>query len=341
MKKKIKVLVIDDSALMRKVYTDFLTSNQTEVVGTAIDAIYAMNKIQILKPDVLILDIFMPQMDGITFLEKLMKESPLPVIVISAIAKKGEEMAIKSLSMGALFFLEKPTSRTKEDLEKYKDDLIKKVIICSETNLKKPNTMKLQENYIPSVIRNHSEFNLVAIGASTGGPQAIESILKSLDHLSYIIIIGIHMPAQHTTEFAKRMNDISKLKVIEAQEGMPLSKGSVYICPGGKHLQVIRQSNKLTCYLNQPIASDLHKPSIDILFQSIAKISGPETIGIIMTGMSNDGAQGLLEMKKKSSLTIVQDKKSCIVYGMPKAAKEINAAQIELNIGQIIQLLKK
>ncbi len=338
---KIKVLIIDDSALMRKIYTDFLTSTRTKVVGTAIDAIYAMKKIKDLQPDVLVLDIYMPQMDGLTFLEQLMKKSPLPVIVISAIVKKDEEMAVKALSLGALFFLEKPTSRDKIEVEKYKEDLIKKVIVCSETNFLRSSKQHVTKSTLKvHQIKKRDKFEIVAIGASTGGPQAIETLLRSVEYIDYILIIAIHMPARYTKEFSKRMNEISSLEIVEATDQMDLTPGKGYICPGGKHMQVLKSSNGYESYLLEPLPTDLYKPSIDILLNSIAKFKSPKTMGVIMTGMSNDGSQGLLSMRKNKSLTVIQDEKSSIIYGMPKSAKDNEAAEIELNLTNIIELLR-
>ncbi|HOO45194.1 MAG TPA: chemotaxis response regulator protein-glutamate methylesterase [Deltaproteobacteria bacterium] len=342
---KINVLVIDDSALVRKLLTDILNSDpQIEVVGTAPDPIIAIRKIKNLNPDVITLDIEMPKMDGLTFLEKLMKSHPMPVLMFSSLTQKGAEATMKALSLGAIDFIAKPTFKLSEGIGDLKAELITKVKGASSAKLKKAIAPVLEvppKHGMDAVLKakkiipvGESEKVLV-IGASTGGTVAIEQILNKLPEDAPPIVIVQHMPPVFTNSFAKRVDGLTRMRIVEAQNNEQLQKGVALIAPGGKHMILNKGPKGYYVLVKDGPPVNRHKPSVDVLFRSAANTLGSNAIGIILTGMGDDGARGLKEMKDAGPYTIAQDEDTCVVFGMPKVAIEMQAVDKVLPLGSI------
>lgn len=341
----IKVLIVDDSATVRKVLTDQLSMDpEIEVIGTAPDPYIARDKIVMLKPDIITLDIEMPRMDGLTFLSKLMSSHPIPTIVFSSLTPAGGEMAMKAYSMGALDVICKPQSHLQVgDMGKTLREKIKvyyktKPIIKNQHSLKiKPTTN------LASLIKTTNQ--IITIGASTGGTKAIESVLESLPVDAPGIVIVQHMPEHFTKSFADRLNSLCNIKVKEAEKGDHVTPGIALIAPGNMHMLLERSGT--TYYIKLKDGPMIHhqKPAVDVLFKSVAKTAGINSIGILLTGMGKDGAEGLLEMKNSGAKTIAEAQESCIVFGMPREAIELDAAQhivrLEHIPNKIFELLKQ
>ena len=324
---KIKVLIVDDSALVRKIFSSELSKTQEiEVVGTAPDPFIARKKILDLNPDVLILDIEMPKMDGLTFLEKLMKYYPMPIIIVSSLAKEGSEAALRAIELGALEIMAKPgASFTVGEMS---EQLIEKIKAVYKAKLPQSNgdikkTTGVLEHPRNTVLKTTNK--VIAIGASTGGTEAIKDVLMRLPPLMPPIVIVQHMPEHFTKSFAERLNSITKHYVKEAENNEILSPGKVLIAPGNKHL-VLKRSGA-TYYVEVKDGEMIfhQRPSVEVLFSSVARYAASNAIGVILTGMGKDGANGLLEMKNAGAYTIGQDEDSCVVYGMPKEAFKLGA----------------
>lgn len=337
---KIKVLVVDDSAMVRKFLSIELSkSEEIVVVDTAIDPYFARDKIVNLKPDVVLLDIEMPRMDGLTFLRKLIKYYPIRVIIVSSIAEKGGEVALKALEYGALEVIAKPSvSYSVNDmLEQLKEKIIavSKIpdwkIGIKESNNKINNTVKVNKS---SLIKTTNK--IIAIGASTGGTEALKEILEKFPINSPPIIIVQHMPAHFTKSFAKRLNETCEIEVKEAENMEILAPGKALIAPGNMHIELNRSGAVYYVKLNQGPTVYHQRPSVEILFNSVAKYAGRNSIGVILTGMGKDGAKGLLNMKNEGAYTIAQDEKSCVVFGMPKEAIEIGAVCKVVSLNYIV-----
>jgi len=333
---KIKVLVVDDSALMRKLISEILMSdNKIEVVGTARDAYVAKEKIQKLNPDVLTLDVEMPKMDGLTFLEKLMRLHPMPVVMISSLTEKGADVTLDALALGAVDFVAKPKLDLSASFESCANEIIEKVKIASASRVRRLNRapQKVDSSLSADVIlektagRKHFKTTdtIIALGASTGGTEAIREVLEGMPASSPAIVITQHIPAQFSAPFAERMNKISKMTVKEAQDGDTILPGHVYIAPGDQHLLVVRDGARYQCKLSNGDPVNRHKPSVDVLFRSVAQNVGSNAVGVILTGMGKDGALGMNEMNGAGAVTIAQDEKSSVVWGMPGEAIRINA----------------
>ncbi len=344
---KIRVLVIDDSALVRQTLTTILNSDPLiEVYDTASDPFYAVKKIQEEKPDVITLDIQMPRMDGLTFLRKLMKQHPIPVVVISSLAIEGSDTIIKAFEYGAIEVIKKPQLKTKEFFEESKIRLCDavKAAAMSKLTVKIKMLQKLvKPKFSADVIIKKEKVakvpirteKIIMIGASTGGTEALPIILKYLRGNSYGIVIVQHMPEDFTFTFAKRLNDICELTVKEAESGDIVTKGKVLIAPGNKHLLIKRNTLNYYIEIKDGPLVNRHRPSVDVLFRSAARYAGKNAMGILMTGMGDDGAKGLLEMKEAGAYTIAQDEKSCVVFGMPKEAIKLNAVKKILSLEDI------
>jgi two-component system chemotaxis response regulator CheB len=334
--KKIKVLIVDDSAVIRNICTQILSSDpEIEVVGTAEDPFDARDKIKLLNPDVITLDVQMPRMDGLTFLEKIMTLRPLPVVMVSTLTEKGASATIKALELGAIDYVSKPSSLGgSNNLDSFKEELIAKVKIASESKVKPLSTEKIEP-----IAKTSSNFNpkdkIVAIGSSTGGVEALTQIILQLPANAPSILIAQHMPVQFTASFAKRLNDHAAVTVVEAQDQMTIEVGHVYIAPGGQHMRIIDKGTGHAIALDEGSLVNGHRPSVDVLFKSFASIIPKKTLAFILTGMGNDGALGCKELFDKGALTYGQNKDSCVVYGMPKAANELGAVLEELNLNQI------
>lgn len=333
--KNIKVLVVDDSAIVRKILSNQLNQHRgIEVVGTAPDPYVARDKIVALEPDVLTLDIEMPRMDGLTFLRKLMQHRPMPVIVLSSLAPKGSKVALEALATGAVDVVCKPgTSYT---VNEACNELVEKIKIASRARVEKLAVTSDHNAATSNRLHMTETTNKVfAIGASTGGVQALMEVLTAFPANAPGTLVVQHMPANFTKSFAERLNDNCAATVVEAKDGDRVIPGKVLLAPGGFHMLLQRSgANYYVCIKDGPMVCH-QKPSVEVMFNSVAKYAGANAIGAILTGMGKDGALGLLNMRQNGARTIAQDEQSCIVYGMPKEAAEQNAAEKILPLNQI------
>ena len=327
MESKIKVLIVDDSAVVRKVFAEELSRERgIEIVGTAPDPYVARDKIIKLKPDVITLDIEMPRMDGLTFLKKLMKHYPLPVIIVSSLTQKGGQLAMESLAAGALEVVSKPSAAySVGDMSLQLADKIRAV---ARIDVKKiiatpPSISESLSDKALSATTN----KVIAIGASTGGTEAIRTILTAMPPNAPGIVIVQHMPANFTASFAERLNTLSQIKVKEAQDGDAVINGQALLAPGNFHMLMKRSGARYYVQVKSGPLIHHQRPAVDVLFRSVAKSAGANAVGVILTGMGSDGAVGLLEMKEAGAGTIAQDENSCVVFGMPKEAIKRNAVQ--------------
>lgn len=339
--KTIKVLIVDDSALIRKLLTHVLSgSPDIEVVAAAVDAYDAREKIKLYNPDVVTLDIEMPGMDGLSFLEKVMKLRPTPVVMCSTLTKKGATETLRALELGAVDFVPKPVSNVKEQLEAYADELIEKVCTASKVKFNSVTPVSRQsEVSVLSPTRKRRYNRLVAIGSSTGGTVALEEILKRLPKDSPPMVIAQHIPVGFSAAFAKRVNEYTEVHVKEAEDGDEIKPGYVYLAPGNFHLCVTNIRGKLFCRLDDGEPVLRHKPSVDVLFNSVCKYVGTEAIGIILTGMGKDGAAGIKAMHDMGMNTIAQDEKTSMVWGMPKQAIDLGGIKYVAGLNDIASLI--
>ena len=328
MKKNIRVLIVDDSAIVRKVFTEELSKERDiEVVGTAPDPYVARDKIVRLKPDVVTLDIEMPRMDGITFLKKLMRYFPLPVIIVSSLTPKGSQLALEALSIGALEVISKPSvSYSVGDMSVQLADKIRAVAYARIDAKKSAKDIRPKKVRLSSKALAQTTNKIIAIGASTGGTEALRVVLTSMPPDAPGILVVQHMPAQFTTSFAKRLDSLCEMTVREAEDGDSITNGLVLIAPGNYHMLLRRSGARYYVAVKQGPLVHHQRPSADVLFDSVADYAGANAVGVILTGMGSDGAQGLLKMKNAGAETIAQDEKSCVVFGMPKEAIKIGAA---------------
>jgi len=335
----IKVLIVDDSAVVRNIFSKELSVDpEIEIIGTAPDPYVARDKIVHLNPDVVTLDIEMPRMDGITFLRKLMKHYPLPVIVVSSLTPQGSELALEALQEGAVEVMCKPgPSYSVGDMSL---NLIEKIKAAACINIKEVLAKRLSLPSKTSTLSLTRTTNkIVAIGASTGGTQALEYILTAMPSNAPSLAIVQHMPENFTKSFAKRLNEISALEVKEAEQNDRLIPGRALIAPGNKHMLVRRSGAVYYVDIKDGPLVKRQRPSVDVLFDSVAQYVGKNSIGVILTGMGSDGADGLLKIKQAGAPTIAQDEKSCIVFGMPKEAIKLGAAEKVLSLSEIPQAI--
>ena len=342
---KIKVLVVDDSAFVRKMLTIQLKKDKSiEVVGTAQDPYFARDKILELKPDVILLDIEMPKMDGLTFLKKLMASYPCRVIIVSSLSKKNSEVALKAFEYGALEVIAKPSvAYSVQDMSEELIEKIKHVAQVPKSKLKKLNlkngTKKKKRTENKAMIKTTNK--IIAIGASTGGTDAIKTVLEALPTTIPPIMIVQHMPPYFTKSFAERLDQICSIKVKEAENMEILAPGKALIAPGNIHMELKRSGALYYAKLVDRPRVFHQRPSVEILFDSVAKYAGKNAIGVILTGMGKDGAQGLLNMKNAGAYTIAQDEASSIVFGMPKEAISLGAADKIAALGDIASEIKR
>lgn len=335
MKKSIKVLVIDDSALVRQTLTDIINSDdQLEVIGVAADPFFAAQKIRTHIPDVITLDVEMPRMDGLTFLKTLMSQCPVPVVIISSLTQHGSQLALRALDLGAVEIVAKSEIKnTREHLEDSKiriTDAIKAayMVPVKKRSLTKPvpdypKVDKVHQSQVDDIYKTTDK--VIAIGASTGGTEALRYFLTRTPATSPGILITQHMPPGFTKSFADQLNTICEVTVKEASNGERVMRGHAYIAPGGMHMELYRSGAKYFIKVQDGPLVNRHKPSVEVLFNSVAKHAGQNAVGIIMTGMGRDGAEGLLNMKEAGARTIAQDEKSSVVFGMPKEAIKLGA----------------
>ena len=338
MKKNIEVLIVDDSAIVRKVLTEGLSRERgIEVVGTAPDPYVARDKILKLKPDVITLDIEMPRMDGITFLKKLMKHFPLPVIIVSSLTKKGGKLALEALSHGALEVISKPSAAySVGDMSVQLADKIRAVAhVKMQASRQTDNIQDTIAPEVPVQAMTATTNKIIAIGASTGGTEAIKTVLMGMPPNSPGIVIVQHMPAKFTTSFAERLDSLCAVKVKEAEDGDSLGNGIALIAPGNYHMLLKRSGARYYVQVKTGPMVHHQRPAADVLFKSVANYAGGNAVGVILTGMGADGADGLLKMKESGARTVAQDEKSCVVFGMPKEAIKIGAAEKVLSLNDI------
>jgi len=326
---KIRLLIVDDSAIVRQVLTEiFSKTDDIEVVGTAMDPLIARDKIKALKPDVLTLDIEMPRMDGITFLANLMRLRPVPVVMVSTLTEKGAEATFKALELGAVDFVAKPKVNVKTELAKYADDICAKVRAASKARVRGASlATRVAKASKPVSIKRKNKQQIIAVGSSTGGTEAIKEILVGLPADSPPIVISQHIPKSFSTAFAERLNGMCQLTVVEAETGMQLRSGHVYIAPGDRHLLVVKKGASYTCLLNDGPEVNRHKPSVDVMFRSLVDCAPKDVHALVLTGMGSDGAKGMLELLEAGAVTTAQDEASSVVWGMPGSAVKLSAAQ--------------
>jgi two-component system chemotaxis response regulator CheB len=326
---KIRVLTVDDSALMRQVLAQLLSKDRDiEVVGSAPDPFIARQKIKALNPDVITLDVEMPKMDGLTFLEKLMAGHPMPVVMVSSLTEAGCQTTLRALELGAVDFITKPKIDLREGMEEVAQDLIAKIKAAAMAKVRgtgvggrgkaEPLASRLLPLASSAMIKTTD--TIIAIGASTGGTEALRAVLEVLPPNTPPIIVTQHMPERFTKTFADRLNQLCRISVKEAEDGDSVLPGHALIAPGSYHMTLVRSGARYSVRLNQDPPVNRHRPSVDVMFDSVASYAGANTIGVILTGMGGDGAKGMLAMKQSGAYTIAQDEASCVVFGMPKEA---------------------
>ncbi len=345
---RIKVLIVDDSAVVRQVLTANLSQDPgIEVIGAASDPVFAMAKMQGQWPDVIVLDVEMPRMDGITFLKQLMSVRPTPVVICSTLTEKGAETTMQALAAGAVSIVAKPKLGLKQFLQEDSESLVIAVKAAARANLRRlavsaaalpPVQAKLTADAIlPAGVHAMAETTdrVIAIGTSTGGTQALEVVLTALPRVCPGIVIVQHMPEKFTGAFAARLNNLCQAEVREAVNGDRVMPGRALIAPGGRHMLLKRSGARYYVEIVDGPPVSRHRPSVDVLFRSVAKCAGKNALGIIMTGMGDDGAKGLKEMHDMGARTVAQDEDSCVVYGMPKEAVKLGCVDKELALGRI------
>ncbi len=340
----IKVLIVDDSPLIRALLTEVIEqASDLKVIGVAEDPYDAREKIKALNPDLITLDIEMPKMDGISFLKNLMRLRPMPVVMISTLTQQGAPVTLESLEIGAVDFVAKPTKNVVRELNEYAEILHEKLRAAATARLRsfqpiKKNTSKKISNI------NHLTFKMnhvVAIGASTGGTEAIKEVLTRLPKHFPPVVVTQHIPPIFSTSFAERMDSTCEINVKEAQAGDILKVGWVYIAPGDSHLVIKKEGTKLVCDLHQGELVNRHRPAVDVLFESLVVAAPKRTCAVVLTGMGSDGAKGLLKLKEAGATTYVQDEKTSVVWGMPRAAFELGAADKQIPLDQIADVLMR
>ncbi len=343
MHRKVRVLIVDDSALVRNILSQGLAMDPgIEVVGTAADPYMARDKIVELQPDVLTLDVEMPRMDGVAFLQKLMPQYPIPVVMVSSLTQKGKQITMEALEAGAVDFVAKPTSNVAQGLQGMLLELRAKVKIASTANVShwkgKRTELKKRSGAASSALAESTD-KVIAIGASTGGTEAIRVVLEGLPANAPGTVIVQHMPIGFTKMFSDRLNSLCSMEVKEAENGDRVRPGLVLIAPGDKHLEVIRSGGfyQIRCYDGPKVSG--HRPSVDVMMNSVAKHVGRNAVGAMLTGMGADGAEGMLAMKQAGSRCVSQDEATSVVFGMPKVAFEKGGAERLLPIHEIAPAL--
>jgi two-component system chemotaxis response regulator CheB len=346
--KKVKVLIVDDSAVVRQTMTDILSSDPSiEVVGSARDPYQAAERMREVVPDVITLDVEMPRMDGITFLQKLMSQHPLPVVMCSSLTDKGSETTFKALEYGAVEIIQKPRLGVKQFLEESRIIICDAVKAAAKAHLKKVGgvTFKVQpkltaDAILPKMANKamvKTTEKVVVVGASTGGTEALKVFLEALPEDSPSMVIVQHMPEHFTRAFAERLNGICRVSVKEAENDDTVIRGRVLIAPGNKHTLLKSSGARYYVEVREGPLVSRHRPSVDVLFRSASRYAGKNAVGVIMTGMGDDGARGMLEMKEAGAYNIAQDEASCVVFGMPKEAIKLGAVDKVLPLFDIAQ----
>jgi len=355
---KIKVLVVDDSALVRQVLTSiFNDTPDLQVVGSAADPYVAREKIKQLNPDVLTLDVEMPKMDGVTFLGNLMRLRPMPVVMVSTLTEQGADVTLRALEYGAVDFVAKPKLDVAEGLQGYAEEIVAKVRAAAAARVKPLERRPVAQTASGEVVQKHSADvilkaaprkhfrttdRIIGIGSSTGGTEAIKEVLAGLPmDIQAGIVISQHIPAAFSAPFAKRVDTLTPLTVCQASEGQQILPGHVYIAPGDRHLLVERDGARYVCRLNDGPPVNRHKPSVDVMLRSLVHNAGPNTIGLMLTGMGDDGAAGMGELKALGAPILVQDEKSSVVWGMPGEVVKRGFADEVLPLSRIARRLQE
>lgn len=353
---KIQVLIVDDSALVRQVLTEILNADRgIEVVGVAHDPYMAREKIKKLHPDVLTLDVEMPRMDGVTFLRNLMRLRPMPVVMVSSLTEQGADITLEALELGAVDFVSKPKIDVSEGLQAYAEEITTKVKVAAKARVKplseQTSKLDMQPKFSTDAVlakktgakRFKTTDRIIAIGASTGGTEAIRALVERLPPDTPGTVITQHIPEAFSGPFAQRLNKASAMTVCEARDGQQIVPGYAYIAPGDRHLIVERDGARYICRLNEGSPVNRHRPSVDVMFRSVAQNVGPNAIGVILTGMGDDGARGLKEIRDTQAPTMAQDEKTSVVWGMPGEAVKLEAVDTVLALdntpGKILSLL--
>lgn len=344
----IKVMLVDDSAVVRQVLQGVLEQDpDIHVIGKASDPLFALKYMEKKWPDVIVLDVEMPRMDGITFLKKIMAEHPTPVVICSTLTEKGTETTMQALSAGAVSIVTKPKMGLKSFLEDSAGDIVHAVKAAARANvanLQPKNSISARPKLSVDAVlpqsgqtraMSQTTEHLVAIGTSTGGTQALEAVLKVLPRTAPGIVVVQHMPEKFTASFAKRLDGLCEISVKEASHNDRVLPGTALIAPGGKHMVLKRSGAQYHVEVIDGPLVNRHKPSVDVLFRSVAKVAGKNALGIIMTGMGDDGARGLKEIRDTGAHTVAQDEKSCVVFGMPKEAIALGAAEKVMPLNNI------
>jgi two-component system, chemotaxis family, protein-glutamate methylesterase/glutaminase len=354
MSKRIRVLVVDDSALVRRILVEILTSAaDIEVVGTANDPFMARERIKETNPDVLTLDVEMPRMDGLTFLQNLMRLRPMPVVMISSLTERGAETTLKALELGAVDFVSKPKVDVAGTLGEFAAEILTKIrtaAVARVVGRAAPIGTAVPPRHSADAILpaaagarrpSRTRDRIVAIGSSTGGTEAIRTVLGGLPADCPAVVIAQHIPAAFSAPFTRRMDSLAAMSVIEPVDGQQIKPGHVYIAPGGKHLLVERDAARYLCRLNDGPPVNRHRPSVDVLFRSVAQNVGANAVGVILTGMGDDGARGLKEMRDAGAATLAQDEASSVVWGMPGAAVKLGGVGDILPLDRVAEAIMR
>jgi two-component system chemotaxis response regulator CheB len=335
---KIRVLTVDDSALMRQVLATLLSKDPgIEVIGSAPDPFIAREKIKALNPDVITLDVEMPKMDGLTFLEKLMRGHPMPVVMVSSLTEVGCQTTLRALELGAVDFVTKPKIDLREGMEEVAQDLIAKVKAAAQAKVRGKG---VGGKGVVAPLRSEAAMikttdTIIVIGSSTGGTEAVKDVLMALPPNTPPILITQHMPEHFTKMWADRMNNLCRISVKEAEDGDSVLPGHALVAPGSYHMTLVRSGARYSVRINQDPPVNRHRPSVDVTFASVAQYAGANAIGVILTGMGGDGAKELLTMKQAGAFTIAQDEASCVVFGMPKEAIKLGGVDKILPLSEI------
>ncbi|MBL0917146.1 MAG: chemotaxis response regulator protein-glutamate methylesterase [Hydrogenophaga sp.] len=345
---KIRVVVVDDSALVRSLLSEIINrQHDMQCVGAAADPLVAREMIRELNPDVITLDVEMPRMDGLEFLSRLMRLRPMPVVMVSTLTEQGAEITLRALELGAIDFVAKPRIGVSQGLNELASDIVDKIRVAAAAQVRRLGAAPRQESagVNPAAAVSHarpaaplprvSTEKIICIGASTGGTEAIREVLVPMPADAPAIVITQHMPPGFTTSFANRLDGLCKIRVAEARDGERILPGHAYIAPGGRHLRIDRSGSNYVAVVEDTEPVNRHRPSVEVLFKSCARVIGPNAIGIMLTGMGADGASAMREMKDAGSYNYVQDEASCVVFGMPRMAIQHGAAHEVLPLNQI------
>ena len=338
--KKIKVLCVDDSALIRNIMTAIVNAQpDMEMVATALDPLIARDLIKQHNPDVLTLDVEMPRMDGLDFLERLMRLRPMPVIMVSSLTSKGSDITLSALELGAVDFVTKPQMGLQEGMMQYSELIAEKIRTAAKAHVRRREVHTERPKVIHSPLVGSEK--IIAIGASTGGTEAIRQVLMAMPATCPGIVIAQHMPSGFTRSFAERLDKICQISVKEAEDGERVLPGHAYIAPGGRHMELSRSGANYHVKLNDLPPVNRHRPSVDMLLDSVAKSAGKNAVAAILTGMGHDGAKGMLALHQTGARTLAQSEKTCVVYGMPREAVALNAVSDVVDLELIAQTLLK